>query len=178
MAEKTKAKDQEMVQMVQMIEDDQQRRKVWFEKQWSEMQAVEEKAVRAWDLARAASAGKWGPSSKLGVLLPVLILRSQIHDGWRTRTAESCALQQPTSRPSSKRSRGKSQDFVTFRTRSSTRSLSQPSSLCRALKADAAWRRQGFPLQRRPASQHRALWNQCLLCTSQSPERAAPRAGG
>ena len=63
-AEKTKAKDEEMVQMIQMIEDDQERRKVWFEKQWSEMRAVEEKAGRTWQLSRAASAGKWSSSSK------------------------------------------------------------------------------------------------------------------
>lgn len=58
MADKTKAKDGEMMQMMRMIEEERERRKIWFEKQWNEMQAVEDKAARSLELSRAASSGE------------------------------------------------------------------------------------------------------------------------
>ena len=58
MSDKTKAKDGEMKQMMQMIEEEQERRRTWFDKQWNEMQAVEDKAARSLEMSRAASSGE------------------------------------------------------------------------------------------------------------------------
>ena len=58
MADKTEAKDGEMRRMMQMIEEEQERRRTWFDKQWNEMQAVENKAARSLELSRAASSGE------------------------------------------------------------------------------------------------------------------------